>query len=125
MSTTTKATGPVAAALAALALIAPASGAMPIHESSEFDPGQAPSAIAKHPRIPKQLPGPQMWVERSDPAYELATSGRTAVAPVKDDDGTPWATIVISVAGAGLLIGSGSAIAGRARVRTRRARMAA
>jgi hypothetical protein len=46
MSTTFKVPGIIVTTLATVALVAPAAGAMPLHESSEFDAGHASTATA-------------------------------------------------------------------------------
>jgi hypothetical protein len=142
MSISYKVPGSVITGLATVALVAPAAGAMPIHEPSEFDAGHASvaqaaqqrqdlrSADAKdavmHPKRyvapaagSKSLPGAPTWASNPQPV-------RAVQAPAdSNDDGFPWA-IVLGAAGIGL-IGGGAAV-GATRSsgkRTRRARVAA
>jgi hypothetical protein len=128
MSITHKIPGTAIAGLATVALVAPAAGAMPMHEPSEFDAGHASTATsaaaqrqdlrsadamdaAAHPKrfaVPGAASNPQPV--RAVPA-----------PPDSSDDGFPWA-LVLGVSGIGL-IGGGAAI-GAARSDGRRARRA-
>jgi hypothetical protein len=136
MSTTLKIPGSIVTAIAAIALAAPGAGAMPMHESSEFDAGHASVATAAaahqdlrsadakdaamNPRpVGKSLPGAPVWATNTKPIPHTA-----APAPVNDND-VPWLTIVLGVAG-GLAVGGAAAgITRSTRSRTRRARAVA
>jgi hypothetical protein len=140
MSTSSKLPGAIVTALAAVALAAPGAGAMPMHESSEFDSGHASTAAAaathQDLRSPdardaalnpqpagkpagKALPGAPVWATNTQPIHTAAPS------PVKNDDGLPWLTLVLGVAG-GLAVGGAAAGASRTvRVRARRSRAVA
>jgi hypothetical protein len=135
MSTTLKVPGSIITAIAAIALAAPGAGAMPMHESSEFDAGHASvaTAAAKHqdlrsadakdaalnPRpAGKSLPGAPVWATNPVPVHSSSPT------PI-NDDGLPWLTIVLGVAG-GLAVGGAAAGVSRStRARTRRARAVA
>jgi hypothetical protein len=130
MSLNYKVPGTVAAAMAAAAIAVPAAGAMPLHESTEFDAGHASTAAAK------QSPRQDL---RSPDARDAAVLHRGSLAAVKPagqhqvrlqspaggDDGIPWTTIVLGVAGAGLAAGGAAGVARSTRVRARRARVVA
>jgi hypothetical protein len=60
--------------------------------------------------------GPVYW------SYDYE-AGRPATHSANADDGTPWTTIGVGLAGAFLLAGGAAAIVGRIRLRARRARL--
>jgi hypothetical protein len=148
MSTTRKIPGAIIAVLATGALAAPA-GAMPIHDATEYDAGHASTAKAAQAaqaKIHQDLRSPDArdaaihhrqiessaaaaFAGKSLPAAPTwATSTQTlhsGPTPVSDDDGTPWTTIALGIAGAGLAFGGAAGIARTSRVRARRARVAA
>ena len=137
MSTSLKVPGSIITAIAALALAAPGAGAMPTHEPSEFDAGHASvaTATAKHqdlrsadardaalnPRpAGKSLPGAPVFSTNAQPIPRSVS-----VQAPSNDDGLPWLTIVLGVAG-GLAVGGAAAgITRNTRSRTRRARVVA
>jgi hypothetical protein len=140
MSTTRKIPGAVAAALATAAIAAPAAGAMPLRDASEFDAGHAALAMraaahqdlrspdardaALHPR-PAVTASTEVTGQPSPPSFPGYHDPVSAVSkPVGDDDGFPWAIIVLSVAGAGVAAGGAAGVTRSIRVRARRARVA-
>jgi hypothetical protein len=137
MSPTTKVHGSIVTALAALALVAPGAGAMPIHEPSEFDAGHASvaTAAAKHQDLrsadardaamnPRPA-GPHFAVAPTWPASPVSLHSTTPVQSPSNDDGLPWLTIVLGMSGAVAVGGAAAGITRSTRVRTRRARVAA
>ena len=110
---------------------------MPLHESSEFDAGHA--SVAKAAAVHQDLRSadaqdaaihPQgVQVGRGSrvsmrPAGPAPVQG-VAQTPVKNDDGLPWLTIVLGVAG-GLAVGGAAAGASHSvKVRARRSRAVA
>jgi hypothetical protein len=148
MSTTRKIPAAPITVLAAGALASPA-GAKPIDGANAYDAGHASTAAAAHASqalihrdlrsqdargaaihhrqveasaaaafAGKSLPGAPTWATSPQTLH----SGPT---PVSDDDGTPWTTIALGIAGAGLAFGGAAGIARTTRVRARRARIAA
>jgi hypothetical protein len=142
MSTTHKVPGTLIAALATVALVAPAAGAMPIHESSEFDSGHASTATAAaqkqdfrsadardaaiHPKryafptpSSKSLPGAPTWASNPQPLHSVQASSTTS-----DDDSFPWTLVIIGLSGVGLAAG-GAAVGVSKTGKRSRARVAA
>ena len=140
MSGTTKIPSAVAITLAAVALAAPAAGAMPLRDASEFDAGHASLAQGAHARQdlrspdtrdaalnprPAVSPYEQITGQPGPPAFPtyhepVATS---STPPAIDDGGIPWVTILLGVAGTGIAAGGAVGVSRSAR-RTRRARVA-
>jgi hypothetical protein len=134
MSTTLKIPGAVVTALAAVALAAPGAGAMPMHESSEFDAGHASvakaaavhqdlrSADAKDAAIkPRPAPIGRGSYGPTWPVNPTPVHATTQAPASNDDDSLPWLTIVLGVAG-GLAVGGAAFVAThRTRLRSRRA----
>jgi hypothetical protein len=120
MSTRSKLPGAIVTTLAAVALAAPGAGAMPLHEASEFDAGHAAVATAAakhqdlrsadakdaamHPQAIQVGRGSRVSIRPTGPAPVQAV----APTPAKNDDGLPWLTIVLGVAG-GLAVGGAAA----------------
>ena len=138
MSTSLKIPGSIITAIAAVALAAPGAGAMPMHESSEFDAGHASvatAAAAAHHRdlrsadakdaalnprpAGKSLPGAPVWATNPQVIHPASST-----APA-NDDGLPWLTIVLGAAGALAIGGTAAGVTRTTRVRTRRTRAVA
>jgi hypothetical protein len=133
MSTSYKIPGTIITTLAAVALAAPAAGAMPMHESSEFDSGHASVATtaAKHQDLRSaDARDAAANLHRNTGAVSapnqvtLPQPVDAAPAPLSQDDGTPWLAIALSAAG-GLAVGGAVAGVGRPRLRARRTGVAA
>ena len=121
----------VAAALAITALAAPAAFARPIDNVQSAD-------VTAHKHTIQDLRSPDAkdaaTTPRKDPVYWAYdhpapapnTAGTLAAAQPSaptgtTDDGAPWAIFALGVAGAALVGAGGASIAGKTRVRARRA----
>jgi hypothetical protein len=153
MSPTTKVPGSIITAIAAVAIAVPTAGAMPLHTSRELDSGHASVATAAAQRQDLRSPdtrdaalNPRQDL-RSPDTRDAALNPRPAGkslpgAPVfstnaqpiprsvsvqapTNDDGLPWLTIVLGVAGGLAVGGSAAGITHTSRMRTRRARVVA
>jgi hypothetical protein len=131
MSITYKVPATVIAGLATVALAAPAAGAMPMHESSEFDAGHASTAQAaqksqdlRSADARDAVVHPGRYV--APPTTSKPAPGVQTQQPPNGGNGDdfPWA-IVLGVSSIGLIGGGAAVGAARSGKRARRARVAA
>lgn len=124
----------LAAALATAALGAPAALARPADLDSPVGDTVTPARVVHNVRSPDaedaaaqagRDTGGAVAQERYYSSYGEPVSGQQPAHPASADDGTPWTTIAAGLAAVLLVLGGTATIAGRARLRTRRAGIAA
>jgi hypothetical protein len=122
----------LAGALAIAALAAPAALARPADLDTPAGDTAAQARSVQNLRSPdaedraaRRDTGGATAEERYYSSYGQPASDQPPARPASADDGTPWTTIAASLAAALLILGGTATIAGRARLRTRRAGIAA